>query len=166
MNLILEKLILHTTETISDYNEKQNKKTKIGSLVIKLPLFYSGGNLVLSNQSKSFVQNYDFNNNDETSYSCHYVAFLSDLDFTFEKLSKGFRILIQYSIETEANVEAITSESNLLNAISNDVLNYFKEPKHKSISIFMEHEYKTENIRRNGVIELKGYIFFPEIKLY
>ena len=122
LEAVLKKLVLHKTGSLHDkYANVEKDKDTFGTLIIKLPSVYSGGEtktffllnlfskflLKLKNLGEFVVYDdckiskriYDFDNkSQDTIFNIQYVAHLANLEYELLKVTAGYRLLLVYSL--------------------------------------------------------------------
>ena len=166
LEAVLRKLVLHKTGSYYDKHVNVEKeKNTFGTLIIKLPSIYAGGEFVVYDQSKMSKRVYDFDNRSQDAvFNIQYVAHLANLEHELLKVQAGYRLLLVYSLMRK---EPISIEGSVTTAgasrvfnmeLINDIYSHLLRATYckKSVSILLENEYVVNEIRANGANVLKG----------
>jgi hypothetical protein len=124
----------------------------IGSLVICLPSYFEGGELVLEKNKDIVTCNWS----DKSKEEIQWVAFFSDINHKVCEVTKGERITVTYNIlisdDMRNNISYVSK--------SNEIIELMKNTPRRSIGYFCKYMYggKTTDFKNEDLIFYKSAI--------
>ncbi|EGZ25589.1 hypothetical protein PHYSODRAFT_326582 [Phytophthora sojae] len=139
------------------HQDTEKEDGMIVTLVVQLPSSHEGGDLVVY-RGGEVRHRHDFGKADGTAaFLPHYAVHYADAEHALEKVTKGFRLALVYSIclpptmrHLEKAHDAPLSE-DLAGHISN-----MDEEADEPFALLLSHEYTAKNIQGLGTGALKG----------
>jgi hypothetical protein len=139
------------------FNKQRNimkEKGVFGTLIIQLPSNYTGGEVIVYDNSDSPFK-YDFGqSNGKSGYSVHYAAHYSDLEHEILEVTSGYRSVLVYDLCWESgNGVCLNDGSSVASMASSlSILNESFVP----LALFLDEKYTDDSFQENGIKALKG----------
>jgi hypothetical protein len=143
-------LIYEKGDFFLPHKDSEKEKGMFGTLVIGLPAWHSGGELLVRFDGKEKIINFD---NYSDNYEIPYTAFYSDCDHEIRPLTSGYRVCLVYNllqlkpgnkIQLESLQQHVAKLSELLKEYEN---NTSLIPK----IILLGHQYTPENFSKKSL---------------
>ncbi|ETN18788.1 hypothetical protein PPTG_04273 [Phytophthora nicotianae INRA-310] len=128
----------------------------IVTLVIQLPSSYEGGDLVIWRGGEGKFRHDSGKIDGTATFLPHYTVHYPDAEHTVEKITKGYRFALVYSLclpETMRHRKKtydVPLSEDLASAIS------MMDPEDDSFALLLSHEYISKNIEKMDIEALKG----------
>ncbi|GMF49380.1 unnamed protein product [Phytophthora fragariaefolia] len=138
------------------HQDTEKEDGMIATLVVQPPSTHRGGDLIVY-WGGNVEHRHEFGKKDGTApFFCHYAVHYADAEHALEKVTKGFRLALVYSICLPASVRHLKRDSDqTLGVDLTDVISSM-EPEHESFALLLSHEYTKKNIADLGSGALKG----------
>ncbi|KAJ8527441.1 hypothetical protein ON010_g14822 [Phytophthora cinnamomi] len=138
------------------HQDTEKENGMIATLVVQPPSLHEGGDLVVYRNGE-VTYRHDFGKADGTAtYLPHYAVHYADAEHAVEKVTKGYRLALVYSICLPVNMQHLERNPNRL--MSGELSDTFETMTSgdNSFALFLVHEYTEKSIRGYGSIALKG----------
>ncbi|KAG3069568.1 hypothetical protein PI125_g23189 [Phytophthora idaei] len=130
----------------------------VATLVVQLPSLYEGGDLVVYRGGKVKYR-HDFGKKEGSArYLPHYAVHYADAEHALEKVTKGYRLVLVYSIYLPPSLRHLIRKGDetlgeelgaLVSSMSDD---------DESFALLLAHEYTGRSIKEMGFGALKALI--------
>ncbi|KAG7389964.1 hypothetical protein PHYPSEUDO_009222 [Phytophthora pseudosyringae] len=138
------------------HQDTEKEDGMIATLVVQPPSAHEGGNLLVY-RSGEVKYCHDFGKASGTApYYLHYAVHYADAEHSVEKVTKGYRLVLVYSICLPQTMCYL--ERKLDHPLSEDLAKAFAklEGETNSFALLLAHEYTAKSIRDLGWRALKG----------
>ncbi|KAG7378334.1 hypothetical protein PHYPSEUDO_010242 [Phytophthora pseudosyringae] len=138
------------------HQDTEKEDGMIATLVIQLPSCHEGGDLVVYRNGEEKYR-HDFGKNDDTAtYFSHFAVHYADAEHSVEKVTKGYRLALVYSICLPANMHQMRKSSDKL--LSEKLAEAITTmcPEDKYFVLLLSHEYTAKSVKDCGCGALKG----------
>ncbi|GMF51650.1 unnamed protein product [Phytophthora fragariaefolia] len=128
----------------------------IATLVVQLPSTHEGGDLVVY-RGGHVEHRHDFGKSDDTApYFCHYAVHYADAEHSLEKVTKGYRLTLVYSIFLPASMRHLKRDPS--RTLGDDLADAIRTMRREddSFALLLSHEYTKKSITDLGTSALKG----------
>lgn len=121
---------------------KEEKSQKVGTLLVQLPSYFSGGSFQIHDgkerqdkeEDESKISNFDLGEvTGEHEFKCHVLCHYTDCQYKMERIKSGYRLLLCYSLRFNNG----TSESQPPSAA---LINTSKIPLRQSLDALPRHD--------------------------
>ncbi|KAL4161629.1 hypothetical protein PRNP1_002181 [Phytophthora ramorum] len=138
------------------HQDTEKEDGMVATLVVQPPSEHKGGNLVVYRGGKA-VQRHDFGKKDGTAaYLSHYAVHYADAEHALEKVTKGYRLALVFSICLPPNMHHLIRNHDIplseelaaaMGRLNSDT---------DSFALMFSHEYTEQSITDLGTRALKG----------
>ncbi|ETP05672.1 hypothetical protein F441_17758 [Phytophthora nicotianae CJ01A1] len=138
------------------HQDTEKEDGMIATLVVQPPSTHDGGDLVVFRGGKERYR-HDFGKIDGTApYFTHYAVHYADAEHALEEVTKGYRLVMVYSICLPKTMRHLKKDSNM--PMSDDLADAISEMElnHESFALRLSHEYTKKSIKKMGSGALKG----------
>ncbi|KAG6945614.1 hypothetical protein JG688_00016467 [Phytophthora aleatoria] len=157
LNCVLYKLLIYGKGGhFVKHQDTEKKDGMIATLVVQPPSTHEGGDLVVFRGGKERYR-HDFGKTEGTaSYLTHYAVHYADAVHSLEKVTKGYRLVLVYSICLPMAMRQLKKDSDM--PMSDDLADAVSdmELNHESFALRLSHEYTKKSIEKMGSGALKG----------
>lgn len=150
-----ELLVLGERDHSIKHQDAEKEDGMVATLMIQLPSLYEGGDLVVYHGGQ-VKHRHDFGKAEGTSaYLPHYAVFFADAEDELEKVTKGYRLALIYSISLPPTMLYLERDCN--KPVSEDLACAINslEPDDTSFALLLAHKYTPEIIEELGSEALK-----------
>ena len=137
------------------HRDTEKEKGMFGTLIIQLPSIYTGGELMVYDNSGAQFK-YDFGQaKGKSSNLVHYAAHYADLEHEILEVKSGYRTVLIYNLCWEngngtcLSINDAPAVSSLASSLS--ILNESFVP----LALILDHKYTNESFQTNGIKALK-----------
>ncbi|KAG6964324.1 hypothetical protein JG687_00006036 [Phytophthora cactorum] len=157
LECVLYKLLVYEEGGhFAKHQDTEKEDGMIATLVVQLPSLHEGGDLVIYSNGEA-KHRHDFGKADDTAaFLPHYAVHYADAEHALEKVTKGFRLALVYSIclpKEQHHLKRVSDKplsDDLLSAIS------MVSDGNESFALLLSHEYTEKSIVDFGCEALKG----------
>lgn len=137
------------------HQDTEKEDGMVATLVVQLPSTHEGGDLVIY-RGGEVKYRHDFGKKEGTSgFLPHYAVHYADAEHALEKVTKGVRLVLVYSICLPLHMQHMKKNSDKL--LSDELAEaYSKLGLEESFALLLSHEYTEKSIRGLGSGALKG----------
>uniref|UniRef100_H3H6H7 Fe2OG dioxygenase domain-containing protein n=1 Tax=Phytophthora ramorum TaxID=164328 RepID=H3H6H7_PHYRM len=138
------------------HQDTEKEDGMVATLVVQPPSEHKGGNLVVYRGGKA-AQRHDFGKKDGTAaYLSHYAVHYADAEHALEKVTKGYRLALVFSICLPPNMHHLIRNHDIplseelaaaMGRLNSDT---------DSFALMFSHEYTEQSITDLGTRALKG----------
>lgn len=141
-------LIYEEGDFFLPHKDSEKEKGMFGSLIIGLPAYYTGGELVISFEGKEEVADFA---NTNPSHGINYAAFYADCDHEVKPLTSGYRVCLVYNLIQLKAGKKIEPQS--LQTHANKLASLFtkKDELNRPYIILLGHQYTPENFSEQAL---------------
>ncbi|KAE9035916.1 hypothetical protein PR003_g9773 [Phytophthora rubi] len=138
------------------HQDTEKEDGMIATMVVQLPSLHEGGDLVVY-RGGEVKHRHDFGKKDgTTAYLPHYAVHYADAEHALEKVTKGYRLVLIYSICLPPTMRHLMKNHN--ESLSDEVgaaINSMGDDD-KSFALLLTHEYTGKSINEFGSRALKS----------
>ncbi|KAL4161627.1 hypothetical protein PRNP1_002179 [Phytophthora ramorum] len=138
------------------HQDTEKEDGMVATLVVQLPSLHEGGDLVVYRGGKE-VQRHDFGKKDGTAaYLPQYAVHYADAEHGLEKVTKGYRLVLVYSISLPPAMRHLTKSSD--DSLGEELGSFISgmEADENSFALLLAHEYTEKSIEELGSGSFKG----------
>ncbi|OWZ05143.1 hypothetical protein PHMEG_00022822 [Phytophthora megakarya] len=138
------------------HQDTEKEDGMVATMVVQLPSLHEGGDLIVY-RGGEVKYRHDFGKKEDTAaYLPHYAVHYADAEHALEKVTKGYRLILVYSICLPSNMRAL--ERNPAKSMSEELAGAITcmGPEDKVFSLLLSHEYTKKSITDLGSGALKG----------
>ncbi|KAL4177232.1 hypothetical protein KRP22_002166 [Phytophthora ramorum] len=138
------------------HQDTEKEDGMVATLVVQLPSLHEGGDLVVYRGGKE-VQRHDFGKKDGTAaYLPQYAVHYADAEHGLEKVTKGYRLVLVYSISLPPAMRHLTKSSD--DSLGEELGSFISgmEADENSFALLLAHEYTEKSIEEFGSGSFKG----------
>ncbi|KAE9270137.1 hypothetical protein PF008_g30688 [Phytophthora fragariae] len=138
------------------HQDTEKEDGMIATLVVQPPSLHEGGDLVVYRHGE-VKHRHDFGKTDGTAtYLPHYAVHYADAEHAVEKVTKGYRLVLVYSVCLPANMRHL--ERNPNRPLSGELAEAIETMTSgdDNFALFLVHEYTKKSIVGYGSSALKG----------
>ncbi|KAE9031381.1 hypothetical protein PF011_g126 [Phytophthora fragariae] len=139
------------------HQDTEKKDGMIATLVVQLPSLHEGGDLVVHSKGKVRYR-HDFGKSDGTAaYLPHYAVHYADSEHAVEKVTKGYRLVLVYSICLPKTMRHFKRDPDdgLIEELAEAIANIDPEDD-DSFALLLGHNYTEKSIMDLGFGAFKG----------
>ncbi|KAL3667271.1 hypothetical protein V7S43_007503 [Phytophthora oleae] len=128
----------------------------IATLVVQPPSAHEGGDLVVFRGGKERYR-YDFGKEDDrAAFLTHFAVHYADAEHALEKVTKGFRLALVYSLCLPPTMRHLERDPSL--PTCDDLADAISEmaSEKESLALLLSHEYTKKSIEKLATSALKG----------
>ncbi|KAF1790782.1 Oxoglutarate/iron-dependent dioxygenase [Phytophthora cactorum] len=157
LNCVLCKLLVYGEGGhFLKHQDTEKEDGMIATLVVQPPSTHEGGDLIVY-RSGEVEHRHDFGKaNGTAAYFPQYAVHYSDAEHALEKVTKGYRLALVYSICLPVSLCHLKRDPNL--TMSDELANVINSmgPEDESFALLLTHEYTKKSIEDLGSGALKG----------
>uniref|UniRef100_H3GL27 Fe2OG dioxygenase domain-containing protein n=1 Tax=Phytophthora ramorum TaxID=164328 RepID=H3GL27_PHYRM len=138
------------------HQDTEKEDGMVATLVVQLPSLHEGGDLVVYRGGKE-VQRHDFGKKDGTAaYLPQYAVHYADAEHGLEKVTKGYRLVLVYSICLPPAMRHLMKSSD--DSLGEELGSFISgmEADENSFALLLAHEYTEKSIEEFGSGSFKG----------
>ncbi|KAL4177241.1 hypothetical protein KRP22_002175 [Phytophthora ramorum] len=138
------------------HQDTEKEDGMIATLVVQPPSLHEGGDLVVYRDGE-VKHRHDFGKAEgRATYLPHYAVRYADAEHSVEKVTKGYRLALVYSVCLPATM--LHRERNPNKPMSGELADAIASmgPDDDTFALLLDHEYTERSIKRLGVGALKG----------
>ncbi|KAK1932420.1 hypothetical protein P3T76_012004 [Phytophthora citrophthora] len=138
------------------HQDTEKEDGMIATLVIQPPSEHEGGDLVVFRGGKERYR-HDFGKSGGTAaFSTHFAVHYADAEHALEKVTKGYRLVLVYSLCLPPTMRHLERDSGL--PTCDDLGDAISEmvSEEESLALLLSHEYTKKSIGKLGTSALKG----------
>eukprot|EP00644_Phytophthora_capsici_P003705 jgi/Phyca11/129198/e_gw1.82.21.1 len=138
------------------HQDTEKEDGMIATLVVQPPSAHEGGDLVVFRGGKERYR-HDFGKNDGTAaFSTHFAVHYADAEHALEKVTKGYRLALVYSLCLPPTMRHLERDSSL--PTCDDLADAIGEmvSEEESLALLLTHQYTKYSIVKLGTGALKG----------
>lgn len=138
------------------HRDTEKEDGMVATMVVQLPSEHERGDLVVYRGGNE-VQRHDFGKGDGTAaFLPHYAVHYADAEHALEKVKKGYRLVLMYSICLPPTMRhLLRSYDKPLSEELAGLIGQLK-PSADSFALLLSHEYTAKSIQDLGTRALKG----------
>lgn len=157
LQCLLNKLLVYGDGShVAKHQDTEKGDDMIATLVVQTPSSHEGGDLVVYRGGKPRYR-HDFGKADDTdAYLTHYAVYNADAEHAVEKVTKGYRLALVYSLCLPATMRhlerdpSIPTRDDLADALSE------MEQEDEAFALLLSNEYTKKSIKNLGSGALEG----------
>ncbi|ETI35840.1 hypothetical protein F443_17888 [Phytophthora nicotianae P1569] len=157
LQCVLYKLLVYEEGGhFAKHQDTEKEDGMVATLVVQLPSLHEGGDLVIYSNGE-VKHRHDFGKADGTAaFMPHYAVHYADAEHSLEKVTKGFRLALVYSIclpKDKSDLKRVSDKplsDGLVDAIR------MVSDRGESFALLLSHEYTKKSIADFGCEALKG----------
>ncbi|GMF32213.1 unnamed protein product [Phytophthora fragariaefolia] len=157
LQLVLYKLLVYGEGGhFVKHQDTEKEDGMIATLVIQLPSSHEGGDLVVYHGGE-VRHRHDFGKADGTSaFLPHYAVHYADAEHAVEKVTKGYRLVLVYSICLPPTMRHLEKDHD--KPLSEDLAHLIgsMEDSDEPFALLLSHDYTAKSIQDLGTRALKG----------
>ncbi|KAF4039877.1 2OG-Fe(II) oxygenase superfamily [Phytophthora infestans] len=138
------------------HQDTEKEDGMVATMVVQLPSLHEGGDLVVY-RGGEVKHRHDFGKKEGTAeYLPHYAVHYADAEHALEKVTKGYRLVLVYSVCLPSNMRGL--ERNPDKSKTEELAGAIccMGPEDKLFSLLLAHEYTEKSITGLGSGALKG----------
>ncbi|KAE9035918.1 hypothetical protein PR003_g9775 [Phytophthora rubi] len=138
------------------HQDTEKEDGMIATLVVQPPSTHEGGDLIVY-RGGEVEHRHDFGKSDGSApYFCHYAVHYADAEHALERVTKGFRLALVYSICLPASMRHLKRDPS--RKLADDLADAIGAmgPEDESFVLLLSHEYTKKSIGDLGSGALKG----------
>ncbi|KAE9082814.1 hypothetical protein PF010_g21440 [Phytophthora fragariae] len=138
------------------HQDTEKEDGMIATMVVQLPSLHEGGDLVVY-RGGEVKHRHDFGKEDGTAaYLPHYAVHYADAEHALEKVTKGYRLVLIYSICLPSNMRGLERNPDMSKSEELGAAISCMGPDEKCFALLLAHEYTEKSITSMGSDALKG----------
>ncbi|KAK1943010.1 hypothetical protein P3T76_005647 [Phytophthora citrophthora] len=135
------------------HQDTEKEDGMIATLVIQPPSTHEGGDLVVYRNGE-VSSRHNFGKSEGTAaYFNHYAVHYADAEHALEKVTKGYRLALVYSICLPAEMQSLKRNPD---TVVDDLVKAIRDMDVKPFALLLSHEYTEKSIGELGCGALKG----------
>ncbi|EGZ25980.1 hypothetical protein PHYSODRAFT_253566 [Phytophthora sojae] len=138
------------------HQDTEKEDGMVATLVVQLPSTHEGGDLIIY-RGGEVKHRHDFGTKDGTAaYLPHYAVHYADAEHALEKVTKGFRLALVYSLCLPLAMRHLERDHDKL--MSEELADAIRTmgPEEESFALLLAHEYTEKSVGDLGSGALKG----------
>ncbi|OWZ01940.1 hypothetical protein PHMEG_00026593 [Phytophthora megakarya] len=157
LECVLYKLLVYEEGGhFAKHQDTEKEDGMIATLVIQPPSLHEGGDLLVYANGE-VKHRHDFGKSDGTAtHMTHYAVHYADAEHVLEKVTKGYRLVLVYSICLPANVRHLERNPNKPMAGELAKIIETMEDGDNSFALLLSHEYTDKSFNMYGSESFKG----------
>ena len=171
VNAELYKLLIYREgDFFNQHQDAQHSARNFASLLFLLPVKYTGGEFNMYGLTR-YGSNKVTIEDEKTAEGCSWVAFYTDIHHNVDKVTGGFRVVLNYQLTFEGEM----SPSPLLPLLNQPAIeifrNYFKVFDKRRLAIPLSYQYTQATLSPSFLKGIDAYVFnaidkiaFPEMQ--
>ncbi|KAG1689839.1 hypothetical protein DVH05_001873 [Phytophthora capsici] len=135
------------------HQDTEKEDRMIATLVIQPPSTHEGGDLVVYRNGE-VASRHDFGKSEGTAaFFNHYAVHYADAEHALEKVTKGYRLALVYSICLPIEMQNLKRNPD---SVVTDLSGVIRDMDVKEFALLLSHEYTEKSIEEMGCGALKG----------
>ncbi|KAK1932467.1 hypothetical protein P3T76_012051 [Phytophthora citrophthora] len=152
--LLYKLLVYEEGGHFTKHQDTEKEDGMIGTLVVQPPSSHGGGDLVVYRNGEVSCR-HDFGKSEGTAgYFNHYAVHYADAEHALEKITKGYRLALVYSVCLPTGMQDIKRN---LDSVVTDLARVIQGmDTEESFALLLSHQYTEKSIEEMGCGALKG----------
>ncbi|KAG1689818.1 hypothetical protein DVH05_001851 [Phytophthora capsici] len=135
------------------HQDTEKEDRMIATLVLQPPSTHEGGDLVVYRNGE-VASRHDFGKSEGTAaFFNHYAVHYADAEHALEKVTKGYRLALVYSVCLPIEMQNLKRNPN---SVVTDLTGVIRDMDVKEFALLLSHEYTEKSIEELGCGALKG----------